>query len=445
MKFDRTKNSIQGITSGILNKLICLLLPFIVRTVFINTLGIEYLGLNSLFTSLLNIINLAELGVGSAISFSLYSAIAKNNRDDICSLLNLYRKYYFRIGIIILVIGILLIPFLPYICNLNVSININIYAVYILYLTNTALGYLLYSYKSSLFIAHQQNYIVNNINSIVNVLLNIFQLISLLIFKNYYIFLLILLISTILNNILVNLYSNKVYPEYIPTGEIDSNSCKRINKKIKALFFYKIGGVVLTSVDSVVISYFIGLSALGKYNSYYYVITTLFGFIQIILGSLLAGIGNSIETESVEKNYNDFKKLMSLQSWLICFCTICLICLYQNFMYLWIGKENMFNLLFVILLSTYFYFWKMMDIINLYKDAAGIWEYDRYRPLIASIVNLGLNIALVNMIGIYGIIISTIISIIIIIFPWSSFYQRASRYAAIKSSWQGHHREEFRQ
>ena len=196
---------------------------------------------------------------------------------------------------------------------------------------------------------------------------------------------------------------------------------KAIYTKVKALFFYKVGSVVLTSVDSIVISSFLGLTILGKYNSYYYVITTLFGIFQIFTNALIAGIGNSIVSESKCKNLLDFRRLNFIQNWLVTFCSICLLCLYQNFMFLWIGSENMFDIGVVISLSIYFYVWKSLDVINLYKDAAGLWEYDKFRPIIASIVNFLLNIILVKIIGIYGIIISTIISIVFVIFPWSSF------------------------
>lgn len=421
MKIERTKNSIQGMTSGIVNKIVSLLLPFIVRTIFINTLGIQYLGLNSLFASILNILNLAELGVGSAISFSLYDAIAKEENNKICALINLYKKIYKVIGIFILVIGLLLLPFLHIICNSDVPNNINIYIVYILYLINSSISYLFYAYKNSLFASHQKNYITNNINTLINVLLNITQACALIIFRNYYVYVILLISSTLLNNILVCYYANKIYPQYQPHGEISYLEKKSIYSKVKALFYYKVGAVVLASIDSIVINYYLGLSVLGKYNSYYYIITTLFGFIQIITNSMLAGVGNSIITDTVEKNKKDFDRINFIMSWIIGFCSICLLCLYQPFMHLWLGKENMFPIGLVIMLSAYFYVWKMMEIVNMYKDANGLWERDKFRPLVASAVNLILNILLVQVIGIYGIVISTIISILLVIFPWSSY------------------------
>ncbi len=421
MKINRTKNSIKGIFSGYINKSVSLLLPFFVQTIFINTLGIEYLGLNSLFTSILNILNLAELGIGSAISFSMYDAIANDDKEEICALVNLYKKLYKLIGISIFGMGIILIPFINNLCNTSdVPKDINIYIIFIMYLLNTSLSYLLFSYKNSLFNAHQNINIINNIEIFVKIVLSVFQIISLLIFKNYYIYLLLLIISTILKNILLQVFSVKYYPKYIPIGNIEKEKKKYIFKKVKALFCYQIGAAVLTSVDSIVISHYLGLSILGKYNSYYFVITALFGFLQMTSNALIAGVGNSIVTETVDKNYKDFKKLNSLQHFIVCFCAVCLICMYQNFIYLWIGHENMFPFTVVICLTIYFVVWRTLDIVNLYKNAIGMWEYDKYRPLVAAGFNLVTNIILVKIIGIYGVIISTILSICLIIFPWST-------------------------
>ena len=421
MNFERTKNSILGIISGFINKFIMLILPFFVKSVFINSLGMDYLGLNSLFISLLNILNLAELGFSSAISFSMYKSIANNNKEEICSLLNLFKKIYNIIGIIIFIVGLVLMPFVPLLCKNDIPSNINIYVIYFLYLLNTSISYLMYAYKSSILTSHQKNYIINNINTIVNIFLNFFQIVVLVVFKDYYLYVILLLLSTVIYNIIISLYVSKKYPEYIAEGEVDFQQKKDIYNKVKALFFYRIGGVVLSSIDSVVISHYLGLTVLGKYNSYYYVITALFGFFQIFSNALLGGIGNSIVSETIEKNRQDFFRLNFLLGWIVCFCSASLLCLYQPFIKLWVGKENLFPFGIVLSLCIYFYVWKMMEIVNLYKDAAGLWEYDKYRPIVASILNLLLNLFSVQFIGIYGIILSTTISIIVIIFPWSSY------------------------
>ena len=421
MKLERTKNSLKGMATGVINKIILLILPFIVRTIFINTLGIEYLGLNSLFTSILNILNLAELGIGSAIVFSLYSAVAKNDKNEICCLMNFYKKIYRVIGCAVFVIGLLFIPFLNIFCKADIPPDINIYILYLMYLINTSSSYFLFAYKNSILMAYQQNYIINNVNTCIKVLLYIVQGIFLLLGKGYYLYVIFLIVATILENIVNALIVTKRYPEFKAEGDISKEEKNKIYKKVKALFLYKVGGVVLGSVDSVVISTFLGLAVLGKYNNYYYIITTLFGFFQVYSSSLTAGVGNSIISESVGKNKKDFDILNFINMWIVGWCSICLVCLYQDFIELWVGKEYLFSIGIVILLAIYFYVWKILEINNVYKEAAGLWEFDKYRPIVASIVNLAINIVLVKTIGIYGIIISTIISIVAIIFPWSTF------------------------
>ena len=421
MKLNRTKNTVKGIFAGLLNKVLVLILPFFVRTIFIKKLGVEYLGLNSLFTSILNVLNMAELGVGSAIVFTMYKAIANDDDKLICALVNYYKFIYRIIGIVVLLIGLIILPFITLFAKGDIPTDINIYLLYVLYLINTVLSYFLFSYKTSLLQAFQKVYIINNVNSISKVLMNVLQIIFLLMGKKYYSYVIAIIIATIMENIINAYIVNKKYSQYKPKGEMKKEEKTLITKKINALFFYKLGGIVLNSVDSIVISKFLGLTILGKYNNYYYVISALFGILQVLTSAMVAGVGNSIETETMEKNYKDFCRLNFLQSWVILWCSCCLFVLYQPFMSLWVGSENLLDSGIIKHLVIYFYVWKILDIINLYKEAAGLWEFDKFRPLVASIVNLIINIILVQLIGIYGIIISTIISIVFIIFPWSSY------------------------
>lgn len=416
----RTKNSIRNIGFGFAYKILALILPFIARTIIIYYLGIEYVGLTSLFTSILSMLNLAELGVGSAIVFSMYDAVAKDDQVLICALLKVYKKVYTVIGCVILTAGVIITPFLSRIISGDMPSDVNLYVLYYIYLANTVLTYFLFAYKNCLFVAHHRNDIISKISAIVLVLQNIAQIAFLIITKDYYLYIIWMLAGTILKNLLINYSSNRYYKRYAPKGNVNKTVVDNIVRKVKALFLYKVGGIVLTSVDSVVISAFIGLSVLGKYNNYYFIITSLFAFLAIFYDSIRPGIGNSLVLESKEKNIRDFYRLFLLNSWLVGWCTVCLLCMYEPFMEFWVGEALSFPISIVILFSAYFYIWKMMEIVNLYKDAAGMWEYDKYRPIVASLVNLFLNIVLVQVVGIYGILLSTIISIVVVIFPWST-------------------------
>lgn len=418
MKIQRTKNATRNIIFGVIQKLYQLICPFILRTIFIYTLGIQYLGLNSLFTSILSVLNLAELGVGSAMVFSMYKPIAEDDTEKICALMKLYKVYYRIIGSIILLIGLVLAPFIPNLISGKIPSDINIYIIYILNLLATVLSYWLFAYKNCLISAHQRIDISSKVSLGVSTLQYIVQAISLIVFSNYYIYLIITIIGQIATNIITAYITNKIYPQYKARGKLDKAEIKAIHQRIMDLFTSKIGSVVVDSADTIVISAFLGLQILAIYNNYYYIMTALFGFIGILFTSCTAGIGNSLITETKEKNYNDFNKFLLIIVWIAGVCTSCLCCLFQPFMKLWVGEDLMLSMDLVVCFCCYFFIHEINRLMNNYKDAAGMWHEDRFRPLIVSLVNLGLNLIMVNYIGLFGILLSTIISMLLVGMPW---------------------------
>ena len=416
----RTKNASRNIFFGAINKLLVLFFPFIIKSAIIKTLGSEYLGLNSLFTSILQVLNLAELGFSSAIVFSMYEPIAKNDKKTICALVNLYKKIYRIIGSIIIVGGLAVLPFLNYLIKGSYPNDINIYALYIIYLFNTGLTYFLFAYKSALLTAHQRNDVIANIMSITNLLQYGLQIAVLTITKNYYLFIIVQTITTILNNLLVAAYTKKKYPEYICSGEVSKAEKKGIKKRVVGLMVNKICQTTRYSLDSICISAFLGLNLVAMYSNYYSIIHAVIGVMSVFSSSIIAGIGNSIVTETEKKNYNDMNKFNFMYMWLSGWCTICLACLYQPFMKIWMGEEYMFSYGVVALLCIYFYSLKMGDIRCAYSDARGLWYENRYRAIAESIANIVLNIVLVQFMGIYGIIVGTLLSLLIINFGYGS-------------------------
>lgn len=420
MKLQRRKNAFRNIGFGFLNKMVTLLFPFLMRTILIKTLGTEYLGLSSLFTSILQVLSLSELGIGSAMVFELYEPIAKNDTEKICKLQNLYRVIYRIIGIVILLIGTILLPFLNNFIQGGYPEDINIYVLYILYLFNSAASYLLFSYKSSILTAYQRRDIILNIGSVVHILLYVIQIICLVNFKNYYAYVIWLPIFTIIENILTSIYVNNKYPEYKPIGKLEKNEIKNIFLNVKDLFGHKLSGVVTNSVDTIVISSFLGLNMVTIYNNYYYLISAISGILDILYQGILAGIGNSIASETRQKNKNDFNKFHFINAWIVGWCTICFLCLFQPMIELWMGTDLMLPFSSIILLCIYFYVWKIRQTILIYKDAAGMWGIDNKKPYIETLVNLTLNIILVQYFGINGIIISTIVSMLFVSLPWET-------------------------
>jgi len=420
MKLSRTKNAKAGIITGFLSKLLHMGMPFITRTVLLYMLGTQYLGLSGLFSSLLSFLSLAELGVSNALVYSMYKPVAEEDTNTVCALLNLYRKLYRMIGTFILVVGLICVPFLQYFIKGDVPADVNLYVLYGIYLGNTVISYFLFAYRSSLLTAHQRIDVANVIDSTISAVIWAIQILMLLIFRSYYAYVIFMPISNIAGNLIRLVYTKKHYPQYIPRGKVDPALEASIYKKIKALMGAKISTTVLHSSDNLVISAFLGLTMVTIYGNYHFLMTSIGSFLGIIYSVILPGVGNSLVTEPLDKNYRDFKKIVFLNNWLVGWCAVCFLCLYQPFMSLWTGKDLLLPFSVVILIVIYFVFYQGRKVVVTYKDAAGIWWEDRFRPFVMAGTNLISNLILVRFIGIWGIVLSTILSLLVSI-PWETY------------------------
>lgn len=416
----RTKRSIKNVLSGIVLKFVALLFPFIIKTVIINVLGVRYLGLNSLFTSILMVLSLSELGIGTALVYNMYKPIANEDTEKVCALLKTYRDVYRVIGVIIAVIGIALMPFLQVLVRGECPEDINIYVLYSIYLFNTVISYFLFAYKKSLWEASQLNGRNNILETITTSFMYIMQVVVLILFKNYYVYIIFLPISTLLLNLLRSYFVVKDFPEYRCRGIVERGFIKQLYKKVKALLGHKIGSTVIVSADSIVISSMLGLETLAIYSNYYQIINALIGVVTIFYNSITASIGNLLINADVNEKLKNFKILNFINNWIVGWFSICLLCLFQPFMKIWMGENLMFNFSIVILFVIYFYSWLFRRIGLTYKDAAGMWEEDFWKPYIGVIINIISNIVLCYYIGVSGAIISTIIIMLFIYFPWET-------------------------
>lgn len=389
-----------------------IIVPFLMRTAMIYLMGVQYLGLNSLFTSALQVLNLAELGVGSAMVFSMYKPIAENDNTTICALMKLYRTYYRVIGLVIAVVGCALIPFIPRLIKSDVPADINIYILYLLNLGTTVLSYWLFAYKNSILQAHQRADVVSKVTLVTSTIQYGSQLFVLWAFHNYYLYVIVMLATQALTNIVTAVCADKLYPQFKPRGKVDKIQVQKINQRIRDLFTSRIGGVVYDSADTIVVSAFLGLTVLAVYQNYFFILNAITGFIAVVFAACTAGIGNSIVMESKEKNYQDLNKFAFIITWIAGFCSACLLCIYQPFMELWVGKDLILSFSAVVCFVIYFFVRQFNALFNLYKDASGMWHEDRLRPLIAALTNLVLNLILVKFIGIYGILLSTVLTIL---------------------------------
>ena len=420
MKTERAKNAKRNVLFGMVNRGINLLLPFAVRTAFMYTLGLEYLGLSSLFTSILTVLNLTELGVGSAIVYHMYKPIAEDDEETLCALLNYYRKVYKVIGVVVLAVGLLLIPFLPMLIKGGYPADINLSVLYVLYLIDTVSSYLLFAYYNSLLNAFQRNDITSNIGSGITIFRYLLQAFVLFAFRNYTLFIVVLPITTIISNIATAIVARKLYPQYTCRGDISTEIKKDIGVKVRGMLITKIQAVTRNSFDSIFISAFLGLWISALYSNYYYIMTNIVSVMYIIVASITSGIGNSVASESVEKNYADMNKINFIYMWISGWCAICLACLYQPFMRLWAGKEKMFPVSVMLLFCIYFYVLKIGDIRSVYFEVNGLWWENRYKAIAESVSNIVLNYFLGKYFGVYGILLATILTIVIINFGYGS-------------------------
>ena len=410
----RSKNGTRNIVAGLLNRLVLIALPFIARTVIIYILGSSYLGLNSLFSSILMVLNLSELGIGSALVYSMYKPVAGNDKVKLCALLAVYKKIYRLIGIGVLVLGLLFTPFLRDIIKGEIPNDINIYILYLVYLFNTSVSYFAYAHKKALLIAYQRSDILSNVNTAIAVGTNILQIVLLVITHDYYFYVCVFPIFTIAENLWAGYISKKRYPDIEPKGSIDKMDQEAIKQHTKGIALQQLCSTSRNSLDSIVISMFLGLTAIAIYSNYFYIMISIHVFLYQVPNSIRAIVGNSVASETLEKNYRDFGSMYLIYMWISGWCAVCLFLLYQPFMELWVGKDLMFPLSTVILFCLYFILLSLSDIIALYKDAAGLWWHGRYRVIIEAVANLILNFLLGYYWGVEGILWATIITMAIL-------------------------------
>ncbi len=412
MEKNRTKNTTRNIGAGLINQIISIVLPFINRTAILWTLGAEFTGLAGLFSSILNVLNIAELGFNTAIVYSLYEPMADKDHQKICEIVSLFKKIYTVVGTVVFVGGLMVMPFLPHFIHGSYPDSINLYVVYLLYLVNSAISYYLFAYKECLLIADQRQDVAKNIRTIVNIVRYLAQLLVLVITKDFYIYLLVAIVGTIVTNILIHVSTRKRFPYY-----------KRINSKLKipvemrkqvgGLMINKICDTFRNSFDSLVISSFIGLTATAIYGNYYYIYAALYGIMLVISHAMSASIGNSIVKNSEERNYGHLLTFSQIYAGIFGFCTVALACLYQPFMKIWAGEDLMLPVFDMLLFCTYFYAINMNNMRNQYISGTGMWWKLKSSYIIEAIANLGLNFILGKLFGITGVILATIITIIV--------------------------------
>lgn len=383
---------------------------FISRTVFIHAIGITYLGANSLFTNILSMLSLTELGLSSAIGFSLYAPLAKNDTETIKSLMRFYKKAYRIIALVITILGLALIPFLDRLIKDPGDIR-HIPLIYIVFLYNTVISYL-FTYKTTLVVADQKSYLITNMTSVIGIITVVIQTIVLLVFKNYFVY---LIIGALINTVQWYFIDRQIYRQYPYLKEkhvqaLAENEKNNIAKNVKAMVFHKFGELCINQTDNIIISSFISIAAVGIYNNYYMIINIINKFAQSIFSAATASLGNLIATESSERRYEVFKRYNFLGFWVFGWTGLCLYVLLNPFVELWLGEGFLIDQLTLSLVMLNYYLVGMRVTIGNVKNAAGLYSQDQWAPVVQALVNLVVSIWGALKMGLPGVFLGTVVS-----------------------------------
>lgn len=413
----RLLNVSRNIIVGVLGKILSSIFPFLTRTLIIRLIGIEYLGVNGLFSSILSILSLSELGFGSAIVFSMYSPLANKDEEKVNALLNLYRTIYRCVGLFIIIAGFCLIPFIDKLITGSIPEDLSLVAVYVLFLINTALSYLMSAYRASLLSANQRE----DLNSIVdlgsNLIMYILQLVVLLFTRDYMLYLIAMPVGVFIANTARYFVSRHFFPQYQCRGKVDKDELLIIKKNVISLVGSKLSSIVMRSSDTIVLSTMFGLNVVGIYSNYSYVLTVLDGFFYIFFNGLTASVGNKLVCESLESNKKVFMQISQVSTILAGTCCICLVCLTQDFIRIWAGPGLLLPDSAVVSLALYIYFQKVLDGLTVYRGAQGLYWEDRYRPLIQSVFYIVLNIIFIKVKGANGLYLASVLTVLLINLP----------------------------
>lgn len=407
----RTENSIINSAMSIVTQVLTVVLNFAVKTVFIKMLNDEYLGVNGLFTNIITMLSLADLGIGIAIPYSLYKPLANKDEHKINVLMNFYKKVYTIIGIAVLLIGLSLTPFLGLIIK-DIPKNVpHLSLIYILFVIHSASSYF-FVYKKFLIDSDQKGYITSRIIFTFSTLLSIIQIILLVTTKNYILFLLSSIILVIIQNIYISSKANKLYPfiKNKTDEKLEKEDMEGIKKNVSSLFIYKVGTVIMNGTDNIIISKFIGLIIVGFYSNYVLIINSITTVLNQIFNAITSSIGNLVVTTNKKRSKEVYDNLNFANFWLYALFGVCIIVLINPFINVWIGKKYVMGFSIVFLLVLNFYVLGMQSVTNSFRNAYGLFWIAKYRPIIMVIINIVISVVLVQFIGIEGVLIGTLIS-----------------------------------
>ncbi len=409
----RSAKSVRNVATGLVNKVLMMILAFATRTIFIRLLGAEYTGISSLYTNILSVLSLAEMGIGNVLMFYLYGALKDNDEKKIKGLVEEFRKIYLTIVLIVLTAGLALIPFLRYIVRSTLD-NKEFVGYYVLYLINSVSSYFVV-YRTMILSADQKSYISNTVNTVFTVLMYILQILYLFFIGDFWGYLVIQVLHTIGANLVLNHIALKQYPYLKGKRERIGDNERQINQKaifrnIKATFLFKISDTILDQTDSIIISIMFGTVVVGYYFNYHMLISYSVAIAGIIANGLVASFGNLNSEGDMERSYEMFRVALIAFSIFGTICTTCYACVVQDFIPIWAGTQYVMPYGLVVAILVVFYLRMATNTMWMYRSAMGIFQEVQYINIAAAGLNILLSVILGKMMGVAGVIVATAVS-----------------------------------
>lgn len=417
----RTQNTIKNISSAFISQMIAQVVGLIVRTFFIHYLSSVYLGINGLFTNILQVLSLAELGVGSALVYSMYRPMAENDVRQIKAYMNFYKRVYQTIGIVVLVGGLALTPFLDFFMESRPDIEL-LEMIYALYVFRSASSYF-FAYKQSVFRADQKVYIITMTTMVTTVVRSVVEILILVCTKQFIVYLLVAVLFNYVNNIVLAVIADRMYPFLKEKNheKLEKEKVQKLVKNVKAMFVHKMSAVLLNSIDSIVLSKYISVIAVGLYSNYSVIVKMIKHVIDVIGDGIVPSMGNLFASGEGEHAYDVFKDIFYMYVWMVGFCSTAFYLLLNPFVEIWAGKEYLLSEHTVVAIIISFYLQAMLRPVSMVRTANGLFYNDRYFALAQCGINLIASIILSKRFGITGVFIATSVAVLLTLF-WVQAY-----------------------
>ena len=405
MAGSRIRNTLLSSSVGVLAQVASLLLSFVVRTVFIHYLNVEYLGINGLYSNILTLLSLSELGMSNVMIFSLYKPVAERNEEKICQLLSFYKRLYNLVAFGVLGVGLLILPFLPWLVDSTLALN-ELRLYYVLFLLNSVFSYFVV-YRSVLLKADQKLYVTKLVNLVGLFVKSGLQIVAIAVFRSFVVYLVAQLIFVLLENVTLSAVTTRMYPYVRRKGQLPATERGTLYRNIYAAFTFRIGTTIVNNTDNILMSVMVNTAAVGYYSNYSMIVTAVTGIMSIFTTSVIPSVGNLNASEKKERAVDMIYVFTLIYHVISAYCAISFLFLFNRFIPIWLGAEFVMDSLTVAAIALNFYVSFIITPIWMYREACGLFGRVRYLMLCTAGANLVFSILGGRYLGVAGILLAT--------------------------------------